>query len=399
MQNAHEKKAVLALDAGTTAVKAFAFDADEKVVAAHRVALEKNLSSGGERVEQDPQGILAAARGALKTVADEAKSRGFLIVAAGITNQRETVVLWDRETGEALHPAVVWEDERTAGVCADLQKKAGVRVREKTGLPIIPYFSATKIAWLLDHAPSARRRGERGELCAGTVDSWILWNLSEEHVFRTDVTNASRTLLFNIRDLRFDEELLDTFRVPRDVLAEVRPSRDFFGTLRSDIAGVAAPIAAVAGDQQAGLFAAGDTSGTTKLTAGTGTFLMQVLGGECRIIEPFFTTLAASTAATPLYALEAKVGRHGAAAQDILSSRGSWASLLESIAVQSNGYIGKLPIKPSRIVVDGGIVSAPGFCAALEKISGIPMSQQALSDATALGIARLALGGTQKPPD
>jgi glycerol kinase len=249
---------------------------------------------------------------------DTAGSSGRDLAAIGIANQRETSIIWDRATGKPIAPAIVWQDRRTSDACSALRASGlGARVRERTGLVIDPYFSATKIAWLLDNVPGARRRAERGELAFGTVDSWLIWNLTAGAVHATDVSNASRTMLFDIARIDWDDELLGVFNIPRSLLPEVRPSVGAFGEVASGpAAGV--PIFGVAGDQQAALAGQGCVEpGSAKNTYGTGCFMLMQTGGTPKISEHrLVTTVAWQRAGRPAcYALEGSVFIGGAAVQ------------------------------------------------------------------------------------
>ena len=221
---------ILAIDQGTTSTRSLVFDATRRVLASAQQELPQHYPADGW-VEHDPEDIwrdtLATARAAL----DKASLAPEAIAAIGITNQRETVVLWDRATGRVLHNAIVWQDRRTAALCASLRAEGHEPlVQERTGLLLDPYFSATKLAWLLDEIPGARARAERGELAFGTIDSFLLWRLTEGRSHKTDVTNASRTLLFDIAEQRWCPELLDLFRIPQAILPEVCDSAGDFGT-------------------------------------------------------------------------------------------------------------------------------------------------------------------------
>ena len=240
------------------------------------------------------------------------------IAAIGITNQRETTVLWDRKTGKPIHPAIVWQCRRTADVCAKLNTKNELTdtVKAKTGLVIDPYFSGTKIAWILDNVSGARDRAERGELAFGTIDTWLLWKLTNGTVHKTDYTNASRTLLFNIETLTWDEDLLDIFTVPKALLPEVTSSACNFGNVKMPmLEGI--PIAGIAGDQQSALFGQLCIQpGMVKNTYGTGCFLMLNTGTDrVKSSSGLLTTLACSLGEKPVYALEGSVFIAGAAIQ------------------------------------------------------------------------------------
>jgi len=265
---------VLAIDQGTTSSRAMAFDLRARPVASAQEEFTQHFPQPGW-VEHSPADLWQTVARVASRTARQARRHGRL-QAVGITNQRETTLLWDRRTGEPLAPAIVWQDRRTAPACQALRRAgAGRRVRARAGLELDPYFSATKLAWLLDHLPGARRRAARGELAFGTVDTWLLWQLTEGRVHATDVSNASRTLLVNLRTGDWDDGLLDLFRIPREVLPVIRPSSGLFGEVSALPALRGLPITGVAGDQQAALFGqACFTPGMAKATYGTGCFLL-----------------------------------------------------------------------------------------------------------------------------
>jgi glycerol kinase len=247
-------KPILALDQGTTSSRSIVFDLEGNLLGLAQQEFTQHFPEPGW-VEHNPEEIwdsqLATAREALKRAGISASELG----AIGITNQRETTILWERRTGRPVYRAIVWQDRRTAGICDELKARGLEPVfHQKTGLVLDPYFSGTKIKWILDHHPDLRARAEAGELAFGTVDSWLIFRLTGGQVHATDVTNASRTLLFNIHQLEWDEELLGYLGVPRAILPEVRPSAGSFGETDPGLLGARVPIAGVAGDQQAALF-------------------------------------------------------------------------------------------------------------------------------------------------
>ncbi len=269
---------ILALDQGTTSSRALVFDRRGTVVALAQQEFTQHFPRAGW-VEHDANEIwrsqLAVAREALA----RAGLRATQLRALAITNQRETTVLWGRATGEPVAPAIVWQDRRTAAACDALRPRWAARIQRKTGLVLDAYFSATKLQWLLDHVPGVRARAEAGELAFGTIDSWLLWNLTGGRVHATDPSNASRTLLFNIHTLQWDEELLKLFRIPAAVLPHVHPSSGVFGETDAALLGGAVPIAGVAGDQQAATFGqACFAPGMAKNTYGTGCFMLMNTG-------------------------------------------------------------------------------------------------------------------------
>ena len=275
---------LLALDQGTSSSRSIVFDQAGHIVAMAQQELPQIYPRPGW-VEHDPMEIwhsqLATARQALEQAGRQG-IRPNAIGALGITNQRETTVLWNRATGRPVHHAIVWQDRRAEATCAELRRQGqAARIQAKTGLVIDAYFSATKLKWLLDNVPGAKAQADRGELAFGTVDSWLVWQLTSGAVHATDVSNASRTMLFNVRTNQWDEELLALFEIPASLLPEVRPSSGDFGTVRPDLLGIAIPIGGVAGDQQSALFGqACFRAGMAKNTYGTGCFLLMHTGTQ-----------------------------------------------------------------------------------------------------------------------
>jgi len=309
---------VLAIDQGTTSTRTIAFDENARAVAIARRNLEQHYPAPGW-VEHNAEDIWRDTLATVREVLARSEVGGAEHIAAlGITNQRETVLIWERATGAPIHRAIVWQDRRTADACAAL-RAAGAEavVRQKTGLLLDPYFSGTKIAWLLDHIAGARARAERGELAFGTIDTFLLWRLTAGRVHATDVTNASRTLLFDIHRLQWDEELLRLLRVPRALLPEVRDSSELYGATEPALFGRALPIGGMAGDQQAALIGqACFRSGMAKSTYGTGCFLL-LNTGEVAVpsANRMLTTCAYRIGGRTTYALEGSIFVAGAAIQ------------------------------------------------------------------------------------
>jgi glycerol kinase len=272
---------VLAIDQGTTSTRAVVFDQGARPVGQHQTELRQSYPAAG-LVEHDPEEIWDAARAVCRQALAAAKLAPADILCVGITNQRETVVLWERDTGRALHPAIVWQDRRTADVCERLAAAgSGPLVQQRTGLLLDPYFSATKLAWLLDHVPGARARAEAGELLAGTIDCFLLFRLTGGARHATDASNAARTALFDIHRQCWDDELLALFGVPRALLPEVLDNTADFGTVSADVFGAAVPVTGMAGDQQAAAIGqACWEPGTSKCTYGTGGFLLLNTGAR-----------------------------------------------------------------------------------------------------------------------
>jgi glycerol kinase len=312
-----ERRYILALDQGTTSSRAILFDRQGAPVATAQSEFAQHYPHPGW-VEHDPREIwrsqLAVARTALREVNADASD----VAAIGIANQRETTVLWDRSTGEPLGPAIVWQDRRTAAQCEKLTAQgAAPLIQRKTGLMIDPYFSATKLAWMLDHLPDARARAERGELAFGTIDSWLVWQLSGGRRHISDVSNASRTSLLNIHTLDWDDELLALFGIPRALMPEVVPSSGPLAETAPELFGARLPVTGVAGDQQAATFGQACLgAGLAKNTYGTGLFLLMNTG-----VQPIasrhrlLTTIGWQLGARTSYALEGSVFMGGATIQ------------------------------------------------------------------------------------
>ena len=308
---------VLALDQGTTSSRAVLVDAEGRIVASAQRELTQYFPRPGW-VEQDPGEIWATVRDCARQALGRAPGGVDRVAAVGITNQRETTIVWDRATGEPVAPAIVWQDRRTAHACDEL-RRAGCEplVRSTTGLLLDPYFSATKLRWILRSAPGAMARAGRGELAFGTVDSWLVWNLTGGRRHVTDATNASRTMLYDITHGDWDDELLELFGVPREMLPEVRDSSGVVGETEQELFGAALPVAGIAGDQQAALFGQACTSpGLTKVTYGTGCFLLLHVGDEALPApEGLLATVALQRGGRRTYAVEGSVFMGGAVLQ------------------------------------------------------------------------------------
>ena len=306
---------LLAIDQGTTSTRAIAFDRNASAVGIARREFEQHYPAPGW-VEHDPEDIWRDTLAAVREVIAGSAVGVDGIAALGITNQRETVVIWERATGVPVHRAIVWQDRRTAEHCARLRAEGAEElVRRKTGLLLDPYFSGTKLAWLLDHVSGVRARAERGELACGTIDTFLLWRLTGGRVHATDVTNASRTLLYDIHAQRWDEELLRLLRVPQQLLPEVRDSSTLYGTTEPALFGRALPIAGIAGDQQAALIGqACFRPGTVKSTYGTGCFLL-LNTGEVAVTSAnrMLTTCAYRIGGRMTYAMDGSIFVAGAA--------------------------------------------------------------------------------------
>lgn len=311
------KEYILALDQGTTSSRAIIFSKSGKIEAIAQKEFKQIYPHSGW-VEHDPKEIWASQLSVFTEVMAKLKITPKHIKGIGITNQRETTIIWDRNTGEPVYNAIVWQDRRTANYCKNLEKEGySDTIQQKTGLRIDSYFSASKINWILEHVEGVRERANRGELAFGTVDTWIIWNLTDGKVHVTDVSNASRTMLYNIETLNWDEELLKLFDIPKSLLPQVASSSEVYGYTSGQILSSVVPIAGIAGDQQAALFGQMCTKkGMAKNTYGTGCFLLMNIGSK-----PIFsknnlvTTIAWKIGDKVTYALEGSVFIGGAVIQ------------------------------------------------------------------------------------
>lgn len=308
---------ILSLDQGTTSSRAIIFDKKGEVIAVAQKEFKQIFPQSGW-VEHDALEIWSSQAGVAAEATVKAGINGKNIAAMGITNQRETVIVWDKNTGKPIYNAIVWQDRRTASFCDEL-KQAGKEemIRNKTGLLIDAYFSATKIKWMLDNVPNARAEAEAGNLICGTVDTWLIWNFTKGELHVTDVTNASRTLLFNIHTLAWDDELLELFTIPKSMLPSVKPSSEVYGETKSTLFAHPIPISGIAGDQQAALFGQMCTNpGMVKNTYGTGCFMLMNIGKEPKLSKNnLLTTVAWQINGETNYALEGSIFIAGAVVQ------------------------------------------------------------------------------------
>ncbi len=323
---------VLAIDQGTTSSRAIVFNDLQQIVGMGRKEFTQHFPESGW-VEHVPEEIWTSCLSSAKTALKKAGIMAADVAAIGITNQRETTILWDRATGKAIHNAIVWQDRRTARAIARL-KSAGheERVSRKTGLLLDPYFSATKIAWILDKVPGARRRAERGELAFGTVESYLIWRLTNGRSHMTDASNACRTLLYNIETGDWDDELLELFRVPRAILPEIKDNAAEFGMTEKSLLGAAVPILGAAGDQQAATIGqACFAPGMMKSTYGTGCFALLNTGSDIvRSRNRLLTTVAYRLDGRTTYALEGAIFMAGASVQWLRDKLGLFEDAAES---------------------------------------------------------------------
>ena len=343
----HRTHYILALDQGTTSSRAILFDPAGTIRGIAQKALTPRFPQPGW-VEQNANEIWASQAAVMTEVLARAGLSSNDVSALGITNQRETTLVWDRETGQPIYNAIVWQDRRTAALCNTL-KQQGLETffRDKTGLVIDPYFSGTKIRWLLDTIPGARAKAEAGRLAFGTVDTWLVWKLTQGKQHITDITNASRTLLWNIRTGEWDQELLDVLRIPRQLLPEVRSSSEVYATTATDLLATAVPISGMAGDQQAALFGQMCTApGMVKNTYGTGCFMLMHTGEQpVASRHNLLTTAAWRFAGRTQYALEGSVFIAGAVVQwlrdglGILKSSAEVETLAASVADTGGVYL------------------------------------------------------------
>ena len=310
-------KYILALDQGTTSSRTILFDHAGDIKAVAQKEFTQIFPQPGW-VEHDPKEIWSSQAATIAEAITSVGVNGLDLAAIGITNQRETTIVWDAETGEPIYNAIVWQDGRTAEYCNGLIAEGLTdKIREKTGLILNPYFSGTKVRWILENVPGARAKAEAGKLRFGTVDSWLVWNLTQGDVHVTDVSNASRTLLFNIHTLDWDHELLDLFGIPASMLPEVKSSSEVYGHTRTTLFAHEVPIAGIAGDQHAALFGQMCIEpGTLKNTYGTGCFLLMNTGKEAILSKNnLLTTIAWKIGDEVTYALEGSIFVGGSCVQ------------------------------------------------------------------------------------
>lgn len=310
-------KYILAIDQGTTSTRAVIFNHDAEIITSSQLEFKQIYPDSGW-VEHDPETIWRSTISVIEEVLSPAYISLNEIGAIGITNQRETTLVWDKNTGEPVYNAIVWQCRRTADICQHLKKQGFEETfKTKTGLVLDPYFAGTKIKWILDNVEGSRNKAEKGELVFGTVDSWLIWKLTGGSTHVTDYTNASRTLLFNIHNLKWDQELLDIMDIPAAMLPEVKSSSELYGETDIEVIGARIPIAGIAGDQQAAAFAqCCFARGSAKITYGTGAFMLMNTGHETVSSENgLLTTIAWGLNDEIVYALEGSIFNAGAAVQ------------------------------------------------------------------------------------
>ncbi len=380
MLSSTTKNQALVLDIGTTGIKALVFDRSGQIIFKSYRAIGKEISHNGLWVEQDPLEMVKLSIEVLQEATKRAGVTPATCCGLGITNQRETVVLWNKETGEPVYKAVVWEDARTTDLCQEIKEKYGTEIREATGLTVDTYFSASKIKWVLEYL----NLPADFPLAVGTVDSWLVFNLVKGRPHLTDYTNASRTLLFDIHKKTWSERLASYWNITTDILPVAQPSLSNFGDLDENILGYSLPVVASCGDQQASLYAATKRGADTKVTYGTGTFLLQSIG-KFILKENFFTTLSAEG-----YALEAKVGTYGKRTEALLEAGQPLRPLVEEMTLATATYLKKLPFTPTKVILDGGITQAADLLPLqTEAAPDLEFEVQEPFDGTALGIAQM----------
>lgn len=344
-------KYILSLDQGTTSSRAIVFNKEGAIISIAQREFEQIYPQPGW-VEHNPAEIWSSQ----VSVAAEAIVKGGLsasdVAAIGITNQRETTILWDKKTGRPLYNAIVWQDRRTSAYCDELKAQGlGKTIQEKTGLILDAYFSATKIRWILDHISGARERAAAGEIAFGTVDSWLIWNLTDGRIHVTDVSNASRTMIYNIHQMEWDQELLELFDIPAAMLPEVKSSSEVYGETTGNVLAAQIPIAGIAGDQQAALFGQMCTEvGMVKNTYGTGCFMLMNIGEQPIVsAHNLVTTIAWKINGKVQYALEGSIFIGGAVVQWLRDGLG---------IISSSAEVEQLALKVSDT---GGVYLVPAF--------------------------------------
>ena len=444
------QKYVMALDAGTTSNRAIIFDVDSKIVGVAQKEFTQHFPQPGW-VEHDAEEIWSSMHEVMREALEQSGLVASDIAAIGITNQRETAVIWDRTTGRPIYNAIVWQSRQTADICEDLKRQGLVKeFQEKTGLVIDAYFSGTKVKWILDHVKGAREKAEKGELAFGTIDTWLLWKLTGGEVHKTDYSNASRTLMFNIKTLEWDEALLKYLTVPKSLLPEVRPSSEVYGHTIPSIIGASVPVAGMAGDQQSALFGQNCFSpGEAKNTYGTGCFLLMNTGTDiCMSKNGLVTTIAWGLDGKVEYALEGSIFVGGSAIQWLrdglrlvdsapdsewvakkvkdaggvymvpafvglgapywdMNARGMIIGLtrgtkkahlvratLDSLAYQTRDVLGAMEAdsgnRLAALKVDGGAVANNLLMQFQADLLGVPVERPQITETTALGAAYLA---------
>lgn len=379
--NSLDSTLAVVLDVGTTNIRVVVFNKDLTELYVKERGIETKHPQPGY-AEQDPAQILSICK---ELLAEAEEHTGTHPTLVGITNQRESVVAWDKSSGKALSPLILWSDKRTEEYCDSL-KRRGLEdaIRYKTGLLLTPYSSAPKIHWLLQQPAAQACR----ELAVGTLDSWLVFSLTGK--FLTDYTNASRTMLYNIHTQAWDEELLSIFGVTRSVLPFVQPSKHDFGSYATNSTHMAHHIRAVVGDQQASLFAAGTALGTSKITYGTGIFPMHIIGDKFELKDDLLTTLAIGPDGEPIYALEGKVENAAPRVSKVYGiDKSSFDKLMLELAHEATPVIHKVIDEGSEVFADGGISQNDDILAEQERLNHIHLHRMRTHNGTALGVAKL----------
>lgn len=344
-------KFILSFDQGTTSSRAIVFNQEGSIISLAQKEFEQIYPQPGW-VEHNASEIWTTQISVATEAIVKAGITPTNIAAIGITNQRETTVLWDRKTGEPLYNAIVWQDRRTSGYCDELRAKGMAKdIQKKTGLILDAYFSATKIKWILDNVPGARERAAAGDIAFGTIDSWLIWNLTDGRVHVADVSNASRTMIYNIHTLDWDQELLDLFDIPRNILPEVKSSSEVYGETTGNVLAAKIPIAGIAGDQQAALFGQMCTQvGMVKNTYGTGCFMLMNIGDKPIVSQNnLVTTIAWKINGKVQYALEGSIFIGGAVVQWLRDGLG---------IIKTSAEVEELALK---VEDTGGVYLVPAF--------------------------------------
>ncbi len=402
-------KYILSIDQGTTSSRAIVFDENQNIISESQKEYQLHYPKDGW-VEANPDEILGTVKETIKTALETSEVD---IAACGITNQRETVVVWDRLSGKPIYPAIIWQDRRTSDLCNELKKKENLEseIRKKTGLLLDPYFSATKIKWILDNVENARKMAENGELCFGTIETYLVWNLTKEKKHKTDATNASRTMLMNLETLEWDNSLLEIFNIPKSILPEICSCDDNFGSI--DVSNQRFPITGVIGDQQSALFGQNCFDfGEMKSTYGTGCFLMvNTLRDEMRFFDdssksedliddefdskgvnfiPAFTGLGA-----PHWNSEIRGSIHGI--QRDSSKEDLTTAVFKAICFQTLEIVEALEldgVSVSSLKVDGGMVKNRKFLQLLSNTLSTNIKKPDQIESTAVGAFKIALLGS-----
>ncbi|MBU4453218.1 hypothetical protein KKH24_03075 [Patescibacteria group bacterium] len=383
----NNRKIILTLDIGTTAIKALAFE-QGSMACIGSVSSRLNKVVVDNKVEQDPAELLQTSIDLLRLLVDKYQIIVDDCIGLGIANQRETTIIWNKKTGEPVYPAIVWEDKRTQTWCDEQSQEFKDLIKQKTHLELSAYFSASKIKWILDNV------SKNENLIFGTVDTWILWNFDKNHVHATDHTNASRTLLYDSNNHCWSQELLVGFDIVRSRLPDIKLSSSRFGNLKKDILGLEIPILAICGDQQSSMFCAQQYCqaevGCIKITFGTGVFLMQIVDDIKKIKDPFYPSVAVNTHATDnIWALEYKIENVGKEVDELLNIPNELERYLDRLTDKIARIICQLPIKVEEIVIDGGVTQNKSLHEMLAQKVSAKIIELPIYNGTGLGVSYL----------